>query len=158
MPNQHTITMSIGQATDRQLLVAILNRVNDQADIGDVARTLLSLSDHLASTRDALTERLTLMAEQIDRLNTAVDRELADDAAQNQLITELRAQLDTAKAAAEQAATGEATAVQTLQAALDAADAAAQRLEANDAPATPADPQPEQPADPQPVEPDTNQQ
>lgn len=149
MPNQHTITIPITQATDRQLLTTILNRVTDD-----------TLTTQLAATQAALTERLTLMAEQIDRLNTAVDRELADDAAQNQLITELRAQLDTAKAAAEQAATGEATAVQTLQAALDAADAAAQRLEANDAPATPADPQPEpeQPAEPQPAEPSTNQQ
>ena len=68
------------------------------------------------------------MAEQLDRLNAAVDQELADDAAQNELIAELRVQLAAAQDAASQAGVLEGQ----LAEALSAAEAAAVRLESND--------------------------
>lgn len=111
-----------------------------------------------ATTRQivaAILERTTAMAEQIDRLNAAVDRELADDAAQNQLIAELRAQLGQARQAAEAAEAGNTAAQAELRTALDAADAAAQRLESNDPQLEPApEPAPEPTPEPAPVEPE----
>ncbi|HJY34327.1 MAG TPA: hypothetical protein VJ260_05710 [Vicinamibacterales bacterium] len=71
------------------------------------------------------------MAE-LDRLSAAVDKELADDTAQNELIAELRSQLETAKAAVDGAVAGEAAAVENLNAALTAAGEAATKLESND--------------------------
>lgn len=112
------LSIQADQATDRQLLLALI-------------------------------ERQELMAEQLDRLNAAVDRELADDAAQNQLIAELRAQLATAQQVAADAVAGNAQAQADLQGALDAAAGAAARLESNDAAPT----EPEPPAEP--VEPVT---
>lgn len=73
-------------------------------------------------------ERIAKMAEQLDRLNAAVDQELADDAAQNELIAELRVQLAAAQDAASQAGVLEGQ----LAEALSAAEAAAVRLESND--------------------------
>ncbi len=89
------------------------------------------------------TQMETLMS-QIDRLNTAVDKELADDSAQNELIAELRRQLDEAKAAVDGAVAGEAAAVENLNNALNAADDAASRLESNDP--QPEEPEPTEPA------------
>lgn len=124
----------------------------------------ITIPSTLATTHQltlAILERIHLMAEQIDRLNAAVEQELADDAIQNQLIAELRAQLEIARDAANSAIAGEAAAVEQLQVALDAADAAAVRLESNDAPAEPenpeqpVEPEPEVPAEPeQPVDPE----
>ena len=85
-----------------------------------------------------ITRMESTMAEQIDRLNTAVDKELSDDAAQNELIAELRSQLDGAKQAVADAVAGQEGAEQTLNEALDAASAAADKLGSNDPPAEPA--------------------
>ena len=140
MPNQHTITIPASQATDRQLLHELYLR-------------MASAPDHAPALQSIL-ERITAMAEQIDRLNTAVERELADDSAQNQLIAELRAQLGQARAAAEAAEAGNVNAQAELRTALDAADAAAQRLESNDPSPEPApEPTPEPANPPQPVDP-----
>lgn len=141
MPNQHTITVPISQATDRQLLVELFTRV-------------ASIPPDPAPTLGVILERITVMAEQIDRLNAAVDQELADDAAQNELIAELRAQVGQARAAAEAAEAGNTSAQAELMSALNAVDAAAARLESNDPQRTgqePSDPtESTQPEDPEP--------
>jgi chromosome segregation ATPase len=95
-----------------------------------------------------VTQRITQSEERImselDRLNTAVDKELADDAAQNELIAELKRQFEEAKAAVDGAVAGEAAAVEALNSALDAAGEAATKLESND-------PQPEPDPEPEPT-------
>lgn len=111
-----------------------------------VTRHLRDLTNEVKQHTTAEIERLvTPMAEQIDRLNTAVEKELSDDAAQNELIAELKRQLDAAKQAAADAAAGQAGAEATLTEALNAAGAAADRLGSND----PAE-QPTEPTDPAP--------
>ncbi len=93
------------------------------------------------------------MAEQIDRLNTAVEKELADDAEQVALIEELRSQIQTAQDLVAQATSERDAAVADLQpvkddldAALAAAGAAADRLAENDAAEAP-EPEPEVPVE-----------
>ena len=88
--------------------------------------------DLVNEVKQHITQEMERIMSQIDRLNTAVDKELADDAAQNELIAELRSQLDEAKAAVDGAVAGEAAAVENLNNALTAADSAAARLESND--------------------------
>jgi chromosome segregation ATPase len=85
---------------------------------------------------------------ELDRLGAAVDKELADDSAQNELIAELKRQLDEAKAAVDGAVAGEAAAVESLNAALAAADEAATKLESND---PQPEPDPEPTPDPEPA-------
>lgn len=98
-----------------------------------------------------ITSEVERVMSEIDRLNAAVEQELADDAAQNELIAELRRQLGIAQEAAEAAVAGEAEAQRQLTEALAAADSAAERLESND----PVVEEPEQPEEPpvDPVEP-----
>lgn len=92
-----------------------------------------------------VTKEVERVMTEISRLNEAVDKELADDAAQNELIAELKRQLGVATEAAAAAAAGEEAANQRLDEALAAATSAAERLESND-------PVEEPPAEP-PVEP-----
>jgi chromosome segregation ATPase len=91
-----------------------------------------------------VTNEVERIMSELDRLNTAVDKELADDAAQNELIAELKRQLEEAKAAVDGAVAGEAAAVEALNAALTAAGDAATKLESND-------PQPEPEPTPEPT-------
>ena len=72
-----------------------------------------------------ITHEVERVMTEIDRLNTAVDKELADDAAQNELIAELKSQLELASQAAEDAKAGQADAEQRLTDALAAATTAA---------------------------------
>jgi uncharacterized membrane protein YccC len=102
--------------------------------------------DLVNEVKQHITQEMERIMSQIDRLNTAVDKELADDSAQNKLIAELRRQLDEAKAAVDGAVAGEAAAVENLNNALTAADSAAAKLESND-------PQPEPEPEPTPEEP-----
>lgn len=113
----------------------------------DIAKGINSVFEEIALVYVQLSKRMENMAEQIDRLNAAVDQELADDSAQNQLIADLKAQLETAKAAVDGAVAGEEAAKTELQEALNAATDAAVRLESNDAPA-----EEEPPAEETPVE------
>lgn len=111
------------------------------------------LRDVVNEIKNHITTEMERIMSELDRLNTAVDRELADDAAQNELIAELKRQLGEAQTAATAAQAGEAGANQRLTDALDAATSAAERLESNDPVVEPpADPPVEQPAEP-PVEP-----
>ena len=112
MANQHTAALPVSELTGEQMLRLILR-------------------EHRALQHD-LNEWRTDMAEQLDRLSTAVNKELADDSAQNELIAELRRQLEAAQAAAADAVAGKEGAEQALTAALDAAQAAAVQLESND--------------------------
>jgi predicted nucleic acid-binding Zn-ribbon protein len=102
------------------------------------------LRDLTNEVKQHITQEIGTLMSQIDRLNTAVDKELADDSAQNELIAELRRQLDEAKAAVDGAVAGEAAAVENLNNALNAADDAASRLESNDP--QPEEPEPTEPA------------
>lgn len=77
----------------------------------------------------------TYMAQELENLSAAVDKELADDAAQNELIAELKRQLGEAQAAVDSAQAGEADALGKASEALSAAQTAADRLGSNDAPA-----------------------
>ena len=79
-------------------------------------------------------EGVTNMAQEIDNLNAAVEKELADDTAQNELIAELQRQLADAAAAVEAAQAGEADALAQAAEALSGAQSAADRLATNDAP------------------------
>ena len=100
-----------------------------------------------------ITQEVEKLMSEIDRLNTAVDKELADDAAQNQLIAELRAQLEAASAAVSDAVAGKADAERQLTEALAAATTAAEKLESNDpvVEEPPAEEPPvEEPVDPEP--------
>lgn len=96
-----------------------------------------------------ITNEMEKIMSELNRLSDAVDRELADDAAQNQLIAELKSQLEAAQAAAADAAAGEADAEARLNEALAAAVSAAERLESND-PVSQEQPQ-EPPVDEEPV-------
>jgi chromosome segregation ATPase len=80
-----------------------------------------------------ITKEMEKIMTELNRLSAAVDQELADDAAQNELIAELKRQLEEAQAAAAAAAAGEAGANERLAEALTAASDAAARLESNDA-------------------------
>ena len=82
-----------------------------------------------------IAERQAAMAQELDNLNAAVDKELADDAAQNELIAELKRQLEAANTAVEAAQAGEADALAKASEALSGAQAAADKLGTNDAPA-----------------------
>jgi uncharacterized membrane protein YdfJ with MMPL/SSD domain len=99
--------------------------------------------DAVNEIKQHITDELGEVMSNLDRLNTAVDKELADDAAQNELIAELKRQLEEAKAAVDGAVAGEAAAVEALNAALTAAGDAATKLESND-------PQPEPTPEPEP--------
>jgi chromosome segregation ATPase len=99
--------------------------------------------DVVNEIKSHITEEVERIMSNLDRLNTAVDKELADDAAQNELIAELKRQLEEAKAAVDGAVAGEAAAVEALNAALTAAGDAATKLESND-------PQPEPTPEPEP--------
>lgn len=106
-----------------------------------------ALRNLAADVKAHITQEMeTLMAE-IARLKAAVDKELADDAAQNELIALLKAQLAEAQAAAADAAAGEADAEQRLAEALAAAVESAERLESND---PVVEEEPEEPVDPEP--------
>jgi predicted nucleic acid-binding Zn-ribbon protein len=90
------------------------------------------------------TQEVERIMTELNRLSNAVDQELADDSAQNELIAELKRQLEEAKAAVDGAVAGEAAAKENLQTALDAATNAADRLESNDP--QPEEPEPTEPA------------
>jgi chromosome segregation ATPase len=92
------------------------------------------------------TEMEKLMTE-INDLHAAVDQELADDSAQNQLlsdraatIADLEARLAEAQGAVDGAVAGEAEAKATLQEALSGVSDAVTKLKSND-------PQPEEPTE-----------
>ena len=88
----------------------------------------------------AMYERLVAMSEQSARLQAAVEQELADDAAQNELIAQQRALIDELRAAVDAAVAAGAADRDGLAAAYAVMDDAAARLESND-PAL--DPEPE---------------
>ena len=88
--------------------------------------------DLVNEVKTHITTEMERIMSELDRLGAAVDKELADDAAQNELIAELKRQLEAAQAAAAGAAAGEAAAVENLNAALAAASDAATKLESND--------------------------
>ena len=78
------------------------------------------------------TQKMEQIMSELSRLSEAVERELSDDASQNELIATLKAQLEEAQAAVGEAVEGEQEAVDRLNEALAVASAAADRLESND--------------------------
>jgi uncharacterized membrane protein YccC len=108
-------------------------------------RYLRDLMDGVVSKINThTTQEVERIMTELNRLSNAVDQELADDSAQNELIAELKRQLEEAKAAVDGAVAGEAAAVENLNNALNAADDAASRLESNDP--QPEEPEPTEPA------------
>jgi predicted nucleic acid-binding Zn-ribbon protein len=108
-------------------------------------RYLRDLMDGVVSKINThTTQEVERIMTELNRLSNAVDQELADDSAQNELIAELKRQLEEAKAAVDGAVAGEAAAKENLQTALDAATNAADRLESNDP--QPEEPEPTEPA------------
>lgn len=104
------------------------------------------IRDVVNELKSHITTEMERIMSELNRLSDAVDRELSDDAAQNELIAELRSQLAEATDAAAAAQAGEAGANERLNEALSAAGDAADRLESNDA-------QPEEPpTDEEPVD------
>lgn len=130
MPDDYTIPVSISDLSDPQL----------------VEKTTLRAVITLTNLFETWS---TIMAAELDRLGQAVDKELADDAAQNQLIAEqtatiadLQAQLGTVNDNLTAALEGEAAAQASVREALDAATAAADKLEQNDPVVPPVDEEP----------------
>jgi hypothetical protein len=98
--------------------------------------------DLVNEVKTHITQEIGKVMSEIEDLKTAVDQELADDAAQNQLLAEraatiadLEARLGEAQAAVEGAVAGEAAAQATLQDALSGVADAVTKLKSNDAPA-----------------------
>lgn len=119
------------------------------------APTLLTIAQGI----NTIGRKLETMANELQDLDQAVTKELADDQVREQKIAELEAtitELETQLATAQEAAQGGEEAKAGLQEALAAAVAATERLKSNDLiPVPPAEETPveEPPADGTPVEP-----
>ena len=133
MANQHTLTIPLSQATERQLLVHIASRM--ETHMADMTAAL----DHLAAS---LAKEI---ADIRDDLLTQIDGLTAESQAAKAALAAKAAELD-----------GAVQRVESMASELDANDAPAPTD-----PDTPADPEPvdptdpEQPVDAQPVEPET---
>ena len=131
MANQHTLTIPLSQATERQLLVHIASRM--ETHMADMTAALDRLAASLAKE----------IADIRDDLLTQIDGLTAESQAAKDALAAKVAELDNAVAR-----------VESFSDELDANDAPAPTD-----PDTPVDPEPvdptdpEQPADPQPVEP-----
>lgn len=121
--------------------------------------TTLAIPAHTATNRQLLLhiiERIQAMSDQTARLTAAVDQELTDDAAQNQLITQQRGMIDELRAALDNAVAGGAADRDALAQAYAVIDDAASRLESNDPtnqpePGPTPEPQPTEPTEPEPT-------
>ena len=128
MANQHTLTIRLSQATERQLLVHIASRM--ETHMADMTAAL----DHLAAS---LAKEI---ADIRDDLLTQIDGLTAESQAAKAALAAKVAELDNAVAR-----------VESFSDELDANDAPAPTD-----PETPADPeQPEEPVDPEPTDPET---
>ena len=81
-----------------------------------------------------VTNEVERVMSEIQDLRGAVDQELADDAAQNELIAQLKAQLEEAQSQVAAAVAGEAEAEAKLNEALSAAVEVTEKLKSNDPP------------------------
>ena len=128
MANQHTLTIRLSQATERQLLVHIASRM--ETHMADMTAALDRLAASLAKE----------IADIRDDLLTQIDGLTAESQAAKAALAAKVAELDNAVAR-----------VESFSDELDANDAPAPTD-----PETPADPeQPEEPVDPEPTDPET---
>lgn len=142
MPNQHTLTLPLAQATDRQILTALYQRMSDRLD---------ALTNELTHHTDRTETHMSQITAALDHLADDVATEISDMQAR---ITDMQTQL--ADLRTEDAGTKAALteALTQLQQGAASIEAMASELDANDAPATQPDPAtPEQPTEP--VEPET---
>ena len=128
MANQHTLTIPLSQATERQLLVHIASRM--ETHMADMTAALDRLAASLAKE----------IADIRDDLLTQIDGLTAESQAAKAALAAKVAELD-----------GAVARVESFSDELDANDAPAPTD-----PETPADPeQPEEPVDPEPTDPET---
>ena len=124
MPNQHTITLPLTQATDRQILTAIYTRLTDRLD---------TLTNELTHHADRTETHMSQITAALDHLADDVATEISDMQAR---ITDMQTQL--ADLRTEDAGTKAALteALTQLQHGAASIEAMASELDANDAPAT----------------------